>query len=122
MVITAVAYIGAALLVGFDPESRSASPLQFMISAIIVVACFLAAWLLGSMFRTKPASDRDASSINPLRVLVVTLIPALVLASDILGESWTRFVFNSTVTVVVGAFIWWRAHDCRVGMYTIQPP
>lgn len=119
VVIAAVAYIGAALLIAFDPESQSASAPQFMISAVLVVACLLAAWLVGSAYRSKPTPERDASSANPILIFAVTLIPALVMASDVFGESWAGFALNTTITVVVGALIWWRARRPGWGVHHI---
>ncbi|MEI3851673.1 MULTISPECIES: hypothetical protein [Ensifer] len=109
MTIAAVAYVGTALLIAFDPESQNASTAQFITSAALVTACALAAWLVGTTFGYKERAEGRASSASPVLVFAATLPLALLLASDVLGESWSGVAFNATVIAVVGGLVWWRA-------------
>lgn len=107
--IAAVTYLGTALLVAFDTTSHSASMPQFAISAGLVVACILAAWLVGSAFPPKSQREPGVSAASPVTVFVLTLLPALVLAGDLLGENWVGFAFNVATTAAIGALVWWQA-------------
>lgn len=109
--IASVAYIGTALLIAFDPASQSASAPQFITSAILVTACILAAWLVGRSYRSRPEAERNNSSTSPVLVFALALVPALVLASDVFGESWAGFAFSVTIVAVVGTLVAWRARQ-----------
>lgn len=105
--IAAIAYAGTAVLIASEPESRSASAVQFIISAALAAACVAAAWFVGR--NSRPKLELDIAAPVPLFVFAATLLPALVLASDILGESWDGFLFNVVATAVVGGLIWRQA-------------
>jgi hypothetical protein len=111
IVIAAVAYIGAALLIAFDPASQSASAPQFILSALLVLACILAAWRVGRGARPAAAAEQEMPSIGPRAVFAMALVPALVLASDLFGESLAGLAFNAAVTGALGALVWWRARQ-----------
>ena len=104
-----IAYLGVALLIAFDPESRNASIPQFITSAALVIGCVLAAWLVGNASRTKAQTNEHVSSTSPTAIFAMTLPVALLLASDVFGEGWLGVVFNATLTAVVGGLLWWRA-------------
>lgn len=107
--VAVVAYIGAALLIAFDPESQSASTPQFITSAVLVIVCIAAAWYVGRAGRARASTVLGQASIKPFPIFAMTFVPALLLASDVFGESWSGFVFNTAITALVGAFVWWRA-------------
>lgn len=105
--IAGVAYVGTALMIALDPESQTASRPQFVASAVLAVACVLAAWLVGQ--RSKQPAKPDLAVNRPLLTFALALVPALVLASDILGESWQGFAFNLIIAAGIGGIILWRA-------------
>ncbi|MDQ8758366.1 hypothetical protein RCO27_19220 [Sphingosinicella sp. LHD-64] len=109
IVIAVLAYVGTALLVAFDPSSRSASATQFIASALLVLACILTAWRIGRGARPVAATERERSSISPLAVFAIALVPALALAMDLFAEGWAAFALNVTVTGAIGALVWRRA-------------
>lgn len=107
--IAVFAYLSTALLVAFDPSSRSASTPQFVISVVLVAACLLAAWGVGRAFSLRALPEAGTSAASPMIVFVATLLPALVLAGDLLGENWAGFAVNLTITAAIGALVWWQA-------------
>lgn len=107
--IAAMAYGGTAVLIASEPESHSASVVQFTISAGLAAACVAAAWFVGRNSRLKLERARDITAPAPLFVFAVALLPARVLASDIFGESWDGFLVNVVAIAVIGGLIWRQA-------------
>ncbi|HEV2504086.1 MAG TPA: hypothetical protein VGV39_13495 [Mesorhizobium sp.] len=107
--IAVALYLGAALLIAVEPESRSASTAQFTISAALAGACILAAWLMGRNLRPQAGPERSVASPSPLFAFAAAFLPGLILASDVLGENWTGFTFNVIATALVGMLVWRRS-------------
>lgn len=94
--IALLAYAGAAALIVSDPESRSASPSQVLISAAVVVALVVGAAIVGS--RHVPAED-GRHPVPIWATLLLGLVAALV--SVLGGETWTGFVIGVVITGAV---------------------
>ncbi|MFT4166165.1 MAG: hypothetical protein QM650_13075 [Microlunatus sp.] len=101
-VVALVVYLGAAALVLLDPESRTGSLPQLVVSAVIVVGLLVAAALVGR--RAAPPVVTDRRRMPVLVVLVATLVVAL--ASNLGGETWTGFVIGIAVMVATGTALW----------------
>lgn len=119
--IAALAYLGAAGMILFDPESHSGSPVQLAVSAGVVVAFLAAALLLGRAPATAP---RAAAGRLPVwAVLSITLVAALI--PDLVGaETWGGLAVGLAANGLVGVGIlvaarvwgWSLRHSAAVGL------
>ena len=109
--VALVGYLSTAYLVWSDPESRSASPPQLMVSAVAILGCLAAAWLLGRRHRHRVGrSDARASSRTAPRVPVV-LTAALVLAvvAALADETWLGLGVGLGATLLTLLGVWWAS-------------
>jgi hypothetical protein len=120
-VVTAIAYLCAAVLVLTDPESHSASPLQLSVSIGLVLAAIAAAVFVGR------AGDHDAAgprSGGPPLVPVLVISMILELIAAFAGEGWLALLLGVVTTGGVGAGIvlagrrwgWSVRHSAAVGL------
>src|SRR5690606_13341981 len=64
--IATAAWLGTALLIVLDPESRNASTPQLITSIVLVLACIAAAWRVGAPKRTAAScSARQRRTLGP---------------------------------------------------------
>ncbi|GGU14406.1 hypothetical protein [Nocardioides albus] len=119
-VLAVVAYAVAATLIVTDPESRSGTPAQLIVTVGVIGAMLLGAALIGSRRRPghAPAGARDLAI---WQVLGVSLIFATV--PDLLPPTWLGVVLAATTTATLGILIalasrrsaWTIRHTAAVG-------
>lgn len=120
MTVAAVCYLGSAALIMFDPSSQSASLTQLIVSWLLVVACLLAAALIGR--RRISARSTPIRHLRPLVVLAVTFVVAVL--SNFAGENWIGVAVGLGSTFLVLAmiirmrmrFIWTFQHSAAVAL------
>ncbi|WP_309082855.1 hypothetical protein [Chelativorans sp.] len=103
MIVAAVFYVGSAALIMFDPQSRSASQTQLIVSWLLVAACFLAAALIGRI--NISAWSRPIARVNALAVMAVTF--AVAVLGNFAGEDWIGVAVGLGSTLLIVAMIIW---------------
>lgn len=110
IVVALVCYLGTAYLVWSDPESRSASPPQLVVSILIVLCCVGAAWLLGRRHRRTEAADHLASTRTAPRVWVVfTATLVLAAVAGVIDETWMGLGIGLAATGFTAVGVWWAS-------------
>ncbi len=120
MVLSAMAYLGAALLIIMDPESASASPAQLGGSLVTAGACAVGAVLVGRRGASPDVHHGWAPGLTT--TLVGTLVLALV--SGVMDETWTGVAINIGVTGLIAIAVahaarrpdWGARHAAAVGL------
>lgn len=105
--VATVAYLGTALLIVLDPESRNASAPQLITSIVLVLACIAAAAWAGRRSERRPRAGADSAAPSVGRVFGVTF--ALVVVGTFAEENWSGFALGIATTALVAAFAWWGA-------------
>ncbi|MEU0316456.1 hypothetical protein [Nocardioides sp. NPDC006273] len=113
-VLAAVAYVIAAAMIVTDPESRSGSPVQLLVTAGVVAALLLGAAVIGQNRRVDHART-GARGPAAWQVLVVSLILALV--PELLSGTWFGLALSGAMTATLGAFVLLAS---RSGAWTIR--
>ncbi|MBC7278905.1 MAG: hypothetical protein H5T77_20775 [Nocardioides sp.] len=113
-ILAAVAYLIAAAMIVTDPESRSGSAAQLLVTAGVVAVMLLGATLLGRNRRTDHARAGVRGPAVWL-VLVVSLIFAIV--PDLMPETWLGLVLAAATTATLGILILLAS---RTGAWTIR--
>lgn len=123
IVFAAAAYLATAAMIISDPESRSGSPVQLMISGLLIVSLILSASLLGRRRRA-----RSAPPSGPLRTLPLWLVTVgvlvLIMVGSLAEETWIGFWQGLSATLVVGTAVlilsrrteWSIRHTAAVGV------
>lgn len=113
-ILAAIAYAVAATLIVTDPESRSGSPTQLLVTAAVVVAMLLAAELVG---RHRHADHARAGTRGPAiwQVLGASLIFALV--PELMPATWLGVTLAGMTTATLGVLVLLAS---RTGAWTIQ--
>ncbi|WP_211221040.1 hypothetical protein [Nocardioides insulae] len=99
VVLATLAYLGAALLILSDPESRSGSPAQLAASACLVMALLLVAGLLGRGSRRVRRGD-PRPPLAPWKVCAAAF--PLVLVGSVFPQTWVGFSVGVLAASVVG--------------------
>ncbi|GAB4084043.1 hypothetical protein GCM10028784_06730 [Myceligenerans cantabricum] len=98
-VLAALAYGGAVAIVLSDPESRTATPTQLVVSAGLVLGLLAAAAVVGRRLRGRTRT-------SPGRRLPIgttfTVALALALTAGFAGETWAGFAVGAAVTALTG--------------------
>lgn len=110
-----VAYLGAALLIIFDPATQDLTRLQIIASFVVIVTLLLLAWFAGRQHcAERPAPDR--SSKRPIIVFAIAIVPAMIMAGDLFGESGSGFAFTLVAVSVMCLLLGWRARRAGWGV------
>jgi hypothetical protein len=120
MVLAAVVYFGAALIIIMEPESRSASPAQLSGSLLAAIACAAGAVLVGR--RGAHLEEHRGRVPGLASTLIGTLVLALV--SGVVEETWTGVAINIGITAVIAIAMthaarrpgWGAGHAAAVGL------
>lgn len=109
------AYIGVALLIALDPQSRSASTPQLLTSIILAAACFVLAWVIGRRHRLRNIHAAGTNSTpRPLIVFGVTFF--LVTAGAFAEADWFGFALGVATTALVAILVCWGARRTDWGL------
>jgi hypothetical protein len=102
--LSVVAYAGAAALILLDPESRSGSVPQLVISAAVVGALVVGAGATGTRGGRRSSAAATAGdarhSLPVWAALVIALIAALV--TSMVEANWLGFTIGAAMTCAVG--------------------
>jgi hypothetical protein len=121
IVLAAAAYVGAAVLILADPESRSGSSTQLTVAALLALALLGAAAVLGR--RSSMATDGTAgASLRVWSVLGGATVGALL--ANLFPENWLGFAAGVAATTAVGLAMlvaarrtrWSPRHAAAVGL------
>lgn len=105
--IATAAWLGTALLIVLDPESRNASTPQLITSIVLVLACIAAAWRVGRRNEPRHRAQPGNAAPSVRRVFGVTF--TLVVVGTFAEENWAGFALGTATTALVAAFAWWGA-------------
>lgn len=112
--LAAIAYAVAATLIVTDPESRSGSPTQLLVTAGAVGAMLLGAALVGRGRRTDPARS---GTRGPALWLVLGVSLVFATAPELMPPTWLGVALAGTLTASLGILVLLAA---RTGGWTIR--
>jgi hypothetical protein len=118
--LAAVAYVIAAALIVTDPESRSGSPTQLLVTAGIVAAMLLGATLVG---RDRRVDHPRAGARGPAVWLVLGVSLIFALVPELLPATWLGVALAGAMTAALGTLVllasrrraWTIRHTAAVG-------
>lgn len=105
LVVATAAYVGAAMMIVSDPESRNASACQLFASSALVIVCLALACLRGKRYRQKAKHEVTDNDPAPVVGVVFAVMLTLACLRNFAGENWGGFVLGTAVTSGVGALI-----------------
>ncbi|QBJ96348.1 hypothetical protein ERC79_10505 [Rhodococcus sp. ABRD24] len=105
LIIATAAYVGAAMMIMSDPESRNASAHQLFASGALVIVCLVLTYLLGRRYRRKAKREVAESDPAPVVGAVFAVMLTLACLRNFAGENWSGFLLGVGVTVGAGALI-----------------
>lgn len=117
--VASVAYLAVAAMIISDAESRSASPTQLIVSALVVAGLIVTAVLLGRHRNRTPRTPSVAGTRRlPLWLVVVSVLLVATVGS-LVEETWIGFWQGliATLVVAVGVLVAsrhteWTARHC----------